>query len=65
MSPYSHNPTGTPLDAVVVGEGSGATQFLFANPDITIPIPTDGSLQIFAGYDEGPPKQRLSDAEAF
>lgn len=46
--------------AVAVGEGSGATQFLFANPDITLPIPADGSLRVFAGYDEGPPQQRRS-----
>jgi hypothetical protein len=51
--------------AVAVGEGSGATQFMFANPDITIPVPADGSLQVFAGYDEGPPTKRSSDAEAF
>ena len=38
---------------------------LFANPDITLPIPADGSLQVFAGYDEGPPKQRPSSDEAF
>ena len=51
--------------AVAVGEGSGATQFLFANPDITLPIPEDGSLRVFAGYDEGPPKQRPSSDAAF
>jgi hypothetical protein len=50
---------------VAVGEGSGAVQFLFANPDITMPIPADGSLQVFAGYDEGPPRQRPSSDEAF
>jgi hypothetical protein len=51
--------------AVAVGEGSGATQFLFANPDITLPIPEDGSLRVFAGYDEGPPKKRPSSDAAF
>ena len=50
---------------VQVGEGSGAVQFLFANPDITMPIPADGSLQVFAGYDEGPPRQGRSSDAAF
>jgi hypothetical protein len=51
--------------AVAVGEGSGATQFLFANPDITMPIPEQGTIQVFAGYDEGPPKARRTQEEAF
>ncbi len=51
--------------SVVVGEGSGATQFLFANPDITMPIPEKGTVQVFAGFDEGPPKARPSSDAAF
>jgi len=50
---------------VAVSEGSGATQFVFASPDVTMPIPAEGTVEVFAGYDEGPPKQRQSDPEAF
>ena len=44
-------------------DGSGAaTQFIFNDPNVTVPIPSEESLQVFAGYDEGPPKKKL-DAE--
>jgi hypothetical protein len=38
--------------------GSGSTQWLFNNPNVTIPIPPERNIQIFAGYDEGPPKKK-------
>jgi hypothetical protein len=46
-------------------DGSGvATQFVFNDPNVTVPIPADQSLQVFAGYDEGPPKKKpAEDAE--
>lgn len=37
---------------------SAATQFLFNDPNVVIPIPTDKSYQLFAGYDEGPPAKK-------
>jgi hypothetical protein len=44
---------------VAVGEGSGATQFVFNDPNVSVPIPGAGeTLQVFAGYDEGPPKKK-------
>ena len=31
-----------------------ATQFLFTDPNVVIPIPEDGTVQLYAGFDEGP-----------
>ena len=42
---------------VAVNKASGATQFLFNDPNVTFPQPAPGSVQVFAGYDEGPPKK--------
>ena len=39
---------------VSIGEGSGATQFILNDPNIAMPIPETGTIQIFVGYDEGP-----------
>ena len=52
-------------DHQVALDGSGAaTQFVFNDPNVTIPIPEDQTLQVFAGYDEGPPKKKpVADAE--
>lgn len=38
--------------------GSESTQWLFNDPNVTIPDPTTRDLQVFAGYDEGPPKKQ-------
>jgi hypothetical protein len=35
--------------------GDVATQFVFNDPNVTFPIPADQNIQVFAGYDEGPP----------
>ena len=41
-----------------VAVGSDATQFLFSDPNVTIPTPEQGgTVQVYAGYDEGPPKK--------
>jgi hypothetical protein len=40
-----------------VAVGSESTQWVFNNPNVTIPIPAAQDIQIFAGYDEGPPKK--------
>jgi hypothetical protein len=42
---------------VAVGAGSGATQFVFNDPNVVIPIPEPGTIQVFVGYDEGPYNQ--------
>jgi hypothetical protein len=39
---------------VAVSAASGATQFVFNDPNITIPTPTARNIRVFAGYDEGP-----------
>jgi hypothetical protein len=41
-----------------VAVGAAATQFLFNDPNVVIPTPEQGgTVQVFAGYDEGPPKK--------
>ena len=40
---------------VAVGEGSAAVQFAFNDAAVTFPIPEGRNIQVFAGYDEGPP----------
>jgi len=44
--------------SVTVDRASGASQFIFNDPNVTIPSVSDGSVQIFAGYDEGPEKKK-------
>jgi len=39
---------------VQIGDTAGATQFVFTDPGVVIPGPVDRTIQIFAGYDEGP-----------
>jgi len=39
---------------VTIGGGVGATQFVFNDPNVTIPTPPDKNIMVFAGYDEGP-----------
>jgi hypothetical protein len=39
---------------VAVARSAGATQFVFNDPNVTFPTPSPGSVQVFAGYDEGP-----------
>ena len=44
-------------DYQVALDGSGAAQFVFNDPNVTIPVPPEQTVQVFAGFDEGPPKQ--------
>ncbi len=39
---------------VNIGDTIGATQFVFTDPAIQIPVPARQNVVIFAGYDEGP-----------
>jgi hypothetical protein len=43
--------------AVAVTDTSGATQFIYNDPTVVIPGPVDRSLQVFVGFDRGPPNQ--------
>lgn len=43
---------------VQITDTTAATQFVFNDPNVTIPEPTDKGYQIFAGYDEGPPSKK-------
>ena len=38
--------------------GSQAQQFIVNDPNVTVPIPEDNTLQVFAGFDAGPPKKK-------
>lgn len=47
-----------------VAVGAEATQFLFSDPNVVIPTPAQGgTVQVFAGYDEGPPKKKKGEDE--
>jgi hypothetical protein len=37
----------------------GASQFIFNDPNVSVPSITDGSIQIYAGYDEGPVPKKV------
>ena len=39
---------------VAINSVTGATQFVFSDPNVSIPAPTAANLLVFAGYDEGP-----------
>lgn len=41
---------------VQISDTSAATQFVFNDPNVSVPEPTGKDYQVFAGYDEGPPK---------
>lgn len=43
-------------NTVQVTDTSTATQWVFTDPNVVIPVPTARDIQIFAGYDEGPQK---------
>jgi hypothetical protein len=42
---------------IAVGNASTATQFVFNDQSVSFPSPTGRDVQVFAGYDEGPPKK--------
>jgi hypothetical protein len=43
---------------VAVGDASAATQFVFNDQSVSFPAPQGTDVQVFAGYDEGPPKKQ-------
>jgi hypothetical protein len=50
---------------VAIDSVGAATQFVFNDPNVTVPIPAGRDLQVFAGYDEGPPKKKKEEDSAF
>ena len=48
---------------VQIGDTSAATQFVFNDPNVSVPLPTANTYQVFAGFDEGPPKAAAADEE--
>jgi len=53
------------LHQYTVALGGGTTQFVFNDPAVVIPGSVDGSVQVFAGFDEGPAaKKKPADAES-
>jgi hypothetical protein len=48
---------------VTVSKGAGATQFIYNDPNVTFPTPEPRTVQVFAGYDDGPPKKGENVAE--
>jgi len=48
-----------------VSIGSQAQQFVFKDSGVVVPIPNDKTLQVFAGFDQGPKKKKPDDEEAF
>lgn len=46
---------------VQVSATGAAAQFVFNDPNVSIPVPTQQNLQVFAGFDEGPPKKKKAE----
>lgn len=46
---------------VQVSDTSAATQFVFTDANVSVPIPTGREYQAYAGFDEGPPKAKKSE----
>lgn len=49
---------------LAVGDASQASQFVFNDPNISIPDPTGRGIQIFAGYDDAPGQKEKKTAAA-
>ncbi|MCX7304221.1 MAG: hypothetical protein NTV73_07765 [Hyphomicrobiales bacterium] len=47
-----------------VSVGSQVQQFVISDSSVVVPIPADKTLQIFAGFDQGP-KKKQQDEQAF
>jgi hypothetical protein len=45
--------------------GNQVQQFLVKDANVVVPIPTDNTLQVFAGFDTGPVKKKKEDEELF
>ncbi|WP_315919311.1 hypothetical protein [Mesorhizobium sp. SP-1A] len=47
---------------VHVNDTSAATQFVFNDPNVSVPLPAASTYQVFAGFDEGPAQKAKSEA---
>ena len=45
-----------------IADTSSATQFLFKDAGVSVPLPSASNYQVFAGFDEGPVKAAKTDA---
>lgn len=45
---------------VTISDTQAATQFVFKDPNVVIPIPPDGGARVFVGFDEGQEKKKKS-----
>lgn len=45
---------------VQIASTAAATQFVFNDPNVAVPEPTAATLQVFVGYDEGPPARKTA-----
>ncbi len=41
--------------------GDAATQFVFSDPNVSVPVPAERSLQVLAGFDAGPVKKKTDE----
>ncbi len=49
---------------VAIGSTVAATQFVFNDPNVTVPIPANSDLQVYAGFDQGPSKKKKNDDDS-
>jgi hypothetical protein len=45
------------------GDASAATQFVFNDPNVSMPNPAQSDIMLYAGFDEGPAKKKAPEAE--
>ena len=45
---------------VQIARSSGAAQFIYTDANVTIPTAEPGTVQAYAGFDEGPEKKKKS-----
>ena len=48
---------------VQISRANGAAQFIYTDPAVTIPTPERGTVQAYAGFDEGPEKKKKATDE--
>ena len=43
---------------VAVSDPSSASLFVFADPNVSFPLPPDRAVQVYAGFDDAPARTR-------
>jgi len=46
---------------VPVSKASGATQFIYKDPNVSFPTPEPNTLMVYAGFDQGPQKKKAEE----